>query len=224
MSRLPVGGSAQKLETLQSRKFKEKAFIIIMLIIPIINFLVFWLYVNLDQILLAFQQIDDTGHYYFTLGNFERVFEIFGEENSVLLSSLKNTFIFWVFNNVLIFPLVIFCAYVMKKKIAGSAVFRIVFYLPSIVSSVALTAMFKYILAGDAPVGIYYKLFNHIPYTPSLLTENEHAMNTVLFYTFMTGLGGNLILISGAMSRVPDELVESAAIDGATMFTEFFKI
>ncbi len=226
IGRLFGGGRKQnKVQSSKAGKFRESAFIIIMLIIPIINFLLFWVYVNFGQILLAFRQIDSSGHYYFTLANFKEVFEIFGQENSIFLQSLKNTGIFWLMNNVIMFPLLIFCAYVMKKKLMGTRVFRVVFYLPAIVSGVALSAMFMYVFNGG-PASDYFQLLRHqdVESFPNYFGEAPYAMAMLLIYNFLTGLGGNLVLISGAMSRVPDELVESAAIDGATMSTEFFKI
>ncbi len=218
----------QSAQVLRNKKLKEQGFIIVMLIIPIINFLLFWAYVNFDQIMLAFQNVDETGRYYFTMDNFVEVFKsIFNKADAKLgdelLEALKNTSIFWVLNNLIVFPLQIFCAYVMKKKLLGTRVFRVVFYLPAIISSVALTAMFKYIFT-EGPAGFYFRYFNHLNEKPNFFGETPYAMNMLLFYSFLTGLGGNLVLISGAMSRVPDELVESAAIDGATMFAEFFKI
>ncbi len=220
MLRVKEGG----VQTAKNKRFKETGFIIVMLIIPVINFLIFWVGVNFNQILLAFKKIEGD-KYVYTLENFKEIFLVIAGKSTKLeiWSSLKNTTIFWLFDNVLLFPLIIFCAYVMKKKVLGTRVFRVVFYLPAIVSHVALTAMFKYLITSDAPLAVYYKLFTHS--VPSInFWDTEHAMGMLLVYGFMTGLGGNLVLISGAMSRVPDELVESAALDGATMFTEFFKI
>ena len=55
---------------------------------------------------------------------------------------------------------------------------------------------------------------------PDFLTEKEYAMKTVFIYMFFTNFAGNMVLFSGAMNRIPKEMLESAEIDGVGMWRE----
>lgn len=50
------------------------------------------------------------------------------------------------------------------------------------------------------------------------------ATPTIMFYTVWTGLGINMILYQGAMSRIPEEVVEAGRLDGISWVREFFAI
>ena len=63
---------------------RQKWFIWTMLSVSILHFIVFWIYVNFDAIMLAFKNMDyASGNEYWTLSNFDKVFELFrgGDEN-----------------------------------------------------------------------------------------------------------------------------------------------
>ena len=98
------------------------------------------------------------------------------------------------------------------------------FYVPAIISSVALTAIFKYLIEPDGPAGQLYAMMLNLERVPSFLTQQEYAMNTVLVYMFWTGFCTNLVLLSGAMARIDDSLIEAGLMDGITMSRELFSI
>lgn len=209
--------------TPKSRRRNEIGFIVCMLIIPIVHFLVFWLYVNFDSILLAFQRVDVlTGQEYYTTYNFEHVFELLQSRSSQLWQAIQNTLITWSFTTLFMFPLSILWSYFLYKKILLGSFFRTMFYIPSIINAVALAAIFHHIVASDGPIGLLFNLLYPDEYVPAFLTEKGYAMKIVLFYVFWTGFGGNLILLNGAMGRVPKEMIESAMIDGIGMWRELF--
>lgn len=59
------------------KKMKDTGFILLFLAVPVANFLVFWLYVNFDSILLAFQIPQSNGTIEWGLDNFRRFFPSF---------------------------------------------------------------------------------------------------------------------------------------------------
>ena len=62
-----------------------------MLILPVAQWLVFWLYVNIDSVLIAFQFARGG----WTLSNFSKLFMELGEGGSILSESVINTFVFF---------------------------------------------------------------------------------------------------------------------------------
>ena len=90
----------------------QKIFLVCMLAIPIVNWLVFWLYVNLSSIMLAFQ-IDIAGEMQWSLQNFETFWQHLTDKGNQLNISLRNTMLYFLSSALLrcryLFSSVIFC-------------------------------------------------------------------------------------------------------------------
>lgn len=209
--------------TQNKNKTKEKLFIFFMLLIPLTHFIIFWVYVNLNSILMAFQWNDKTGMPQWSFHWFEEMWKDVRFNNSTLLISLRNTMIFFTTNIGLILPVAILICYFLYKRVIGYRFFRIVFYLPSIISASILVVAFKYIIAIDGPFGIFLtKVIGGEPI--AFLQDSDYALKTILFYTITFGFGGNIVLLSGAMSSIPQEVLEAGKIDGVGMFGELFRL
>ena len=211
----------QKKSNFGTKKKSQSIFVFAMLIVPIIHFLVFWVYVNFSSIMFAFQKNKPTG-IVFTLENFEYAIKEIFREGSTISSALKNTLVTWFLDNVVMFALSILWSWFIYKRIKGGAVFRIIFYIPVIVSGAAVTTIFTFMLQAKGPIGQLYQALYHTKEVPSFLLDERYAMKTVLIYIFLTGFGGNMVLLSGAMSRIPKEMMESAIMDGCGMWREIF--
>lgn len=206
---------------------KETIFILLMLAIPFANFLVFWLYPNLRSITIAFEVPSIEG---FTLYNFKRFFdELFSDINGPMMwKMIDNSMIMFVVSTFINLPLVLFLSYIMFKKVRGYKVFRILFYLPSILGATVMTQIYKSLLMTGGPIEQLLDLWN-VPMSDmtrfaGLLGSKETGMLMMVIYTLWTGVGVNMIMFTGAMNRVPQEIFESARIDGIGFFREFFNI
>lgn len=190
------------------------AFIIFVLAIPLFMLVVSWGFVNIKSFLMAFQL--PTGEW--SMETFEMVFlemKMFGGEASLLIS-IRNTLIFFL-KDLCMYPLHILVAYFLYKKIKGYKVFQIILYLPGIISAVAVTMAFKEFISPSGPLGqllINAGVCKNIEDVPELLTNNNYAVWTVMFYTIWLGWGGNMLLLGGAMARIPVDLLEAARLDG----------
>lgn len=202
-------------------KKSRSVFVFAMLIIPVVHFLVFWVYVNFSSIMFAFQKNTATG-VVFTFENFEYATKEIFRAGSTISSALKNTLITWFLDNVIMFALSILWSWFIYKRIKGGAVFRVIFYIPVIVSGAAVTTIFTFMLQAKGPIGQLYQFLFETKEVPSFLLDERYAMKTVLIYIFLTGFGGNMVLLSGAMSRIPKEMMESAIMDGCGMWREIF--
>lgn len=208
-----------------TKKTKDNIFVFCMLAIPMLHFLIFWLYVNFDSILMAFQVPLDGGKYRWSLDNFTQMFREFKVSDSVLPNALKNTFIFFFTNLLISFPLSFLLAYFLYKKVAGYKIFRVIFYLPSIVAASVIAVLFRYIIEVGGPLSyVLGKVGLSLPSNPDMLHSTKYALWVIIFYSVFFGLGSNLVLFSGAMSNIDSSVVEAAKIDGAGMTTEIFKI
>ena len=207
---------------LTAKKKKDYLFCFIMLLIPTIHFIIFWVIVNFNSIALSFQRMDiNTGRTYFTFDNFKSIIELF--KTSELKVAFINTLLTSGFQIIFLVPWSFVLSYFLYKKIPLTSVWRVFLFLPSILPAIFLTGMFKYAIstAGGSPIGNIWKMFFG-EQIPSLLVDSKYARWTVLIYFFLTNFGGQFILFSGAMSRVPKETLEAARIDGVGTFREIF--
>lgn len=204
--------------------WKKNIFVILVLLLPIANFFVFWLYPNIDGILLGFKNME-AGQEYWTLSNFKdsfnEIFRLSGINNIGL--ALKNTLIFFAFS-VITFPLGLFWGYVFYKKIRGYNFFRLMFFVPSIVSAVILANLFKYMIDPDGPISLLYMKLYNVDSAPMFLLDKRYAFKMVIIYHYWAGMAGSLLLLGGAFAKIPEEIIESARIDGVTWWTEMWKI
>lgn len=196
----------------------QTLFLTVMLIVPIVQWAIFWLYVNIQTILLGFQtRIGE-----WTLSNFRQLFYELGTAGSNINTAVLNTLRYFATNVCVIMVLALIISYFMFRQIKGARVFRIIFYLPAIISTVAMTTVFENFIAPTGPVGYIFESLGRE--APELLADSSTATNTIIFYTVWTGFGTNILLFTGAMSRVPMSVLESAKLDGAGMGREIVSI
>lgn len=186
-------------------------------IIPIIHFCVFWIGTNANSFVLAFQSKEK-----FSLEWFELSFEELFSGKSTLAEGLKNTLIIFALNNLLIFPFSVIFSYFLYKKIVLYKFYRVVFFLPSIISVVVFVTLYMNILNG--PVSELMQKTFRMKNEPLLLDSEKYALRSVLMYIVWVGLASNMVIYCGTMSRVPTEVLESGRIDGLGYFGELIHI
>lgn len=192
----------------------------------IVHFCIFYIAVNINSILLAFKQSTRTTDgkivEIFTLGNFKTFFEDLGRADSPLREGFLNTLKYFVLGMFVMVPVSLSISYFLYKKIAFYKGFRIILFLPSIISGVVFVSMFKLIIE---PFGLIHELLGKIGVDmPFLLINEKTATPTIMFYVFWTGLAGNMILYQGAMNRLPNEVIEAGRLDGITWTRELWSV
>lgn len=193
-------------------------FLCCMLAIPILHFCVFWIYINFSSILLGFQ----TARGEWTLNNFVMFWDSL--KTGTIGLALKNTMIYFLSNLLFTFPVGLLISYFLYKKCIGSKIFRYIFYLPSIISGVALTGVFMQVIKPWGALGVIANALNINFPADGLLGTAETATWTIVAYCIWTGLGGNILLFSGTMARIPLDVLEAAKIEGCGPFREVTSI
>ncbi len=200
--------------------WKTTGFLVAILALPVSNFLIFWLYINFESILMAFQY-NQNGQTEWGLYNFTLFWQDITSPMSIFWGAFKNTMIFFLGNLLLTLPISLVLCYFFYKKITGYKVFRFVFYLPTIVAASVYVVLFKYLTATN---GLYGNLVKAFGGTPTSLYVEGRAFWTIFAYTIFTSFGGNIILLGGAMNQINPSIIEAAKVDGCNMFVEFYKI
>ena len=208
----------------------RKIFIIAMIIYPIVHFLVFWLYVNFNSILMAFQDFNyfEGKENFVWLDNFDWAMnELYRLGREDLKNCIVNSVLLFVSNNFVILPISVFCAYIFYKKLPCGGIFKVIFFLPNIISVVVLTLAFSFMFnTSFGPVNEdlnFLGLGELIP-ANGWLSSKETAFPMILFYCLWAAIGYNVVLLSGAIGRNPEEVIESGKLDGIGMWRELFVI
>lgn len=200
------------------KNWKRTAFILILLAPAVLHLLIFWLGVQLQNFVLAFTNPNTNE---FTLfGNFQYVTDaLFGGGDPYLKEAVGNTFIFFIVGIVLI-PACMFVSYLIHRKMIFGGFAKIMLYLPGAISGIMMAMLYRQLMASDGPIfsGVMGNLFGG----DSFLTE--HAVAYIVVYDVWIGLGSNLVIWLGGMSRIPEELFESASLDGISTVKEFVSI
>lgn len=198
---------------------KRVLFILSCVTIPVVSWLLQYVYVNLDAFTMAFT--DRTGA--FTLDNFVRFWNEMQNRDSDIRTAFRNTFLtFGVI--MLLFPTQIMVSYFIYKKIPGAGIYRILFFLPSIIFSVALSMIFMRIVGVNGAIAQTVQRALGLDYAPDLLADSRFANITVLLHMVWLGIPGDLIIWGGTFARIPEEVLESGKIDGVNWWQEFTKI
>ena len=199
-----------------NKKAKDYAFVAIMLLIPVVHFIIFWGVVNFNSILLAFQRLDrTTGEKYLTLKNFESLAELF--KTNELKDALVNTLLTAGFQIIFLLPWGFFLTYFLYKKIPLRGLWRTFLFLPSILPAIFLTGIFNNAITQYGPLGkIWDALFNKP--IPDFFVDERYGKWGVLLYFFWTNFGGQFILFTGAMTRIPNEILEAAQMVSSILY------
>lgn len=210
------------------RKVEHALFIVSFTILPIVSFLLFYVYVNLDSFVMAFQLPKNGTLEFVGFENFKWVFERIKNGSTIPSEDLRLAFVntFKTFGiNMIMYPIGLAIAYFIYKKIWGYSTFRILFYIPSIVSSVVVSIFYTELMTPSSFFpGLLQKIYNldYNLYHP--LRDSTFANKMVFLHMIWLGFPGNLIIWGGTFSRIPDSLIEAARLDGIGWIRELFQI
>ncbi len=142
--------------------------------------------------------------------------------NPIFYKVLWNTFIylFVAVPILVIFPL--FLAILINQKIRGVTIYKILIYLPVIVSIVVAAIAFKWLYADEGVLNYLVTLFGFNPI--GWLTDPNFALYSVIIVTIWKGIGYYMIIYLAALMSVPKELYEACDIDGASFFTKHLTV
>ncbi len=114
-------------------------------------------------------------------------------------------------------------ALILNRSLPGMGLFRTLFLIPVISSTVATALLWGLML--DPYIGLVNYLLQllHLP-TSGWLTDTRMAMPSIIMMSVWKGLGYNMVLFMAGLQGVPQELREAARIDGANRWQEFTNV
>lgn len=195
------------------------SFIILCCILPVLNWLVFYVFANISSFVMAFTSKDGV----FTVEHFIRFWEEIIRADSDLRIAFRNTMLTFAIMFVS-FPFKVLVSYFIYKKIPGATIYRILFFLPSIIFSVALSMIFTKMVSVNGFIAKGVQDMLNLAQTPDLLADSRFANITVLLHMMWLTFPGDLIIWGGTFARIPDDMLEAGQLDGVNWWQEFTKI
>ena len=127
-----------------------------------------------------------------------------------------NTFLFLILvvPFLVVFPLIV--AIFINQKIRGISIYKVLIYLPVVVSIVVVAIAFKWLYAQEGILNYFLQLLNINPI--GWLTDTKFAMLSVAIVTIYKGIGYYMMIYLSALIGVPKDLYEAADVDGASVF------
>ena len=141
------------------------------------------------------------------------------------IRSMQNMILLVVVVTIVTFALaLIFASILTREKIRGQNFFRVVFYVPNILSVVVISGIFSAIYKPEngmlnSIIGLFRDMTN-----PILWKGEKLVIPSIIIAMVWQAVGYYMVMYMASMSSVPASLYESANLDGAGRLTQFFRI
>lgn len=168
----------------------------------------------------------------FKLGAYSPVETFVGLDNYKVLftdekfiRSMQNMLLLIVVVTIVTFGFaLIFAGILSRENIKGKNFFRIVFYIPNILSIVVISGIFSAIYQPEnGMLNSIIGMFTNLT-TPILWKGEQLVMVSIIIAMVWQAIGYYMVMYMASMSAVSNSLYESASIDGATKTYQFFSI
>ena len=116
----------------------------------------------------------------------------------------------------------VFAGILTREQLKGQDFFRIVFYIPNILSVVVISGIFSAIY--DIDRGLLNSILNLFGKEGILWKGEQHVIMSLVIAMVWQAIGYYMVMYMASMAAVPASLYESAGLDGADRVTQFFQI
>ncbi|WP_372508730.1 carbohydrate ABC transporter permease [Pseudalkalibacillus decolorationis] len=216
-----ISTNVSKQTVLQTKKkFKWGSIIPFLFISPwVIGFFAFTFGPLLFSLVISFFNWPIVGETKFV--GFQNYIEMFTNDPyfwSSLAVTVKFAVLFVPFNLII----ALFLAILLNQKVKAMSAFRTIFYLPSVISGVALAMIWAWVFSGEYGILNYFLSFVGIN-GPDWLNDPNWALVAMVIAS-LWGQGTMMLIFLAGLKNIPQNLYEAASIDGAGKVTKFFKI
>ncbi len=133
-----------------------------------------------------------------------------------------NTFMYLIIAVPFLVTFPLFLAILINQKIRGITLYKILLYLPVIVSIVVAAIAFKWLYAGQGILNYILTLFHLKPI--GWLVDTKWALFSVAIVTIWKGIGYYMMIYLASLMSVPQDLYEACDIDGANFLTKHLTV
>lgn len=151
------------------------------------------------------------------LGNYQQL-----ANDDLFFKSVSNTVYFVGVGVPLGLLLAFMMALALNQKLSGQTWFRTIFYLPSVVSGIAVALLWGWLLNSD--YGLINYMLNLVGIQgPQWLFSTKWVMPALILMS-LWGVGGSMVVFLAGLQGIPEQLYEAAEIDGGGHWAKFWNV
>ena len=205
------------------RRSKDRSIFIALCVAPAA--ILFFIFMILPTLNVFRMSLFERGAYsptetFVGLSNFQALIK-----DTTFIRSMQNTILLIVTVTIITFFFaILFAAILTREKIKGQNFFRIVFYIPNILSVVVIAGIFSAVYKPEN--GMLNSIFSLFAGREVMVLWKDQPMVIVSIIIAMVwqAIGYYMVMYMASMSAVPADLYESAGLDGAGRLSQFFEI
>jgi len=186
----------------------------------ILSFFIFFLYPTISTFTMSFQEVLGLKNSRFIgLANYSRLF------NEHFYNALLTTTIYTVLSIIVLIPIPILFAVLLNSRLTKwKTFFKSVIFVPTLTSVIVAGVSFR-LMFGELDTALVNSLLIKLGFSPHkwILNYNTGMMLMVIL-TAWRHAGINMVYYLAGLQSIPEELYESAEIDGANTWTKFYSI
>lgn len=208
------------------RFFKRKRYVDYTFIIPAFVFIaVFMIYPIIYNIVMSFkdvtiQNLISGDQKFVGFENFKMIFS-----DKYFWGAFQNTFLFLIFCLTFQFLFGFAFALFFNQKFRGSKWMRAILLIAWMNPIIITGTIYKWLMAGDGGIFNYILMtLGFISEPINFLSSPDTALGSVIFANIWVGIPFNMVILLSGLQDIPEDIYESAAIDGAGAFRKFWNL
>lgn len=158
------------------------------------------------------------------LKNFVDLFK----DSDLFLVALKHNVFLMIVGGSLTLALSLFFAAALHRRVRGASIFRVAFFFPNVIASVAI-ALLWVLLYSTTNFGVINSILAQVKAVtgwppidlPFPFVDSKYLIYSIVPMTVWTATGFYMVLFLAAMENIPETFYEAAILDGATEFAQF---
>lgn len=185
----------------------------------IITFVVFFAYSIFSMVMMSFQKVAGANTAFIGLENYRVV------NNSIFIKSLKNSVFYTIVSCALMIPIPLVLAVMLNAKpMKAKSTFRSILFIPALTSVVVAGVVFR-MMFGELEGSFMNQIIGMFGQGPLIWLRKPETVWLVLFFVCLwRWTGVNMMYYLSGLQQIPQDLYESASIDGASSLQAFWNI
>lgn len=186
----------------------------------VLLFLIFFMFPVISTVKMSFQNIVPGSEAFVGLNNYKVIFS-----SDIYYTVLKNSFVYTVFALILVIPIPMILAVILNnKKVLFNNFIRSALFVPTLTSVVVAGIIFRLIF-GESPTALMNSILSILGIGPlKWLQQYVPAYICLEALTLWRWCGLNIVYFLSGLQSIPEELYESASLDGANSVQKFLYI
>lgn len=204
-------------KTIKRFLYSQKAAPYVFILPFVLSFLIFWVVPLVKAGIMSFQSVLPGQTEFIGAANYKK---LLGDK--VFIKSMLNSIRYTIGTLCILIPVPMLLAYVVNSKLMkGKEFFKSVLFVPALTSIVVAGTVFR-LMFGEMPTSLANDFIMKLGLEPAKWLKNDLlAYATLLLLAGWRWIGVNMLYFLSGLTSIPEELYESASIDGARAIQKF---